>query len=227
MSEVSLLVNPFAGQGLKHSTLEQAVRTFKQKGVNPEILIPETIEDSRRFIESVASNHGRLIVYGGDGLVNQAIETLSGTSSVLGILPAGTGNDAARALGLLTGSLSQLIDRALSEPVPIDLLSTGNQLAITSIICGFPAAVNIRANRLNFPSGSNRYTLATLLELPKMRSQTYKIIVDNDHLQLSATAIIVSNTAFFGGGMRISPDADPTDGLLDICIIGEHIRIYN
>ncbi|MBT5568289.1 MAG: sphingosine kinase, partial [Acidimicrobiaceae bacterium] len=137
----------------------------------------------------------------------------------------GTGNDAAEALGLRAGSLEDRVDRALADPVPIDLIWTGERHAVTSCVAGFPADVNVRAEAMRFPRGPSRYTLATLAELPAMRPGRYRLTLDGEVVELTAAVVVVANTAFFGGGMRICPDADPTDGLLDVCIVGEVGRL--
>jgi diacylglycerol kinase (ATP) len=117
------------------------------------------------------------------------------------------------------------VDRALADPVPVDLIWTGERHAVTSCVTGFPAAVNVRAEAMRFPRGPSRYTLATLAELPAMRPGRYRLTLDGEVVELTAAVVVVANTAFFGGGMRICPDADPTDGLLDVCVVGEVGRL--
>ena len=99
----------------------------------------------------------------------------------------------------------------------------GDRPAVTNVIIGFPATVNERANRMRM--GAARYTVATLLEIPRMRPQPYRLVLDGEARDLHAAVVVVANTAYFGAGMAICPDADPTDGLLDVCVVGDAGRV--
>ena len=84
---------------------------------------------------------------------------------------------------------------------------------------GFDALVNRRANAMAWPKGSLRYPLATLAELRVFRPLQYRLTIDGKVRELEAMLVAVGNTSSYGGGMKICPDADPTDGLLDITLI--------
>ena len=226
VSQVSLLVNPQAGGGRAGPASKAVVAYLRDLGVETEVLAPTSPEDALEAARQVgAMGAGRLLVVGGDGLIRLAASALAGGTTVLGVVAAGTGNDAARALRLLDGSLEEQVQRALADPVPIDLVVGSGQPVVTSAVCGFPTTVNERANRMRFPKGASRYTLATLLEVPRMVPAHYRLILDGEALEIGAAAIVVANTAYFGGGMQICPEADPIDGLLDVCVIGDVGRL--
>ena len=171
--------------------------------------------------ESVASGTDTLLAVGGDGLINQAVNVLAGTDTVLGLIPVGTGNDFARSLNLDSGGLLEQSHKALCPATEVDLIKCGPHYVATSVICGFPAAVNLRANELRFPKGSSSYTFATLMELPLMSPAIYGLRLDGESFEVTAAAVVVANSAYFGGGMKICPDASTSDGLLDVCVIGD------
>jgi diacylglycerol kinase (ATP) len=154
-------------------------------------------------------------------LINQAVNVLAETDVVLGVIPVGTGNDFARSLGLNSGGLLEQTQKALSPAVKVDLIKCNSNFVTTSVICGFPAAVNLRANELRFPKGSSSYTVATLMELPLMSPAIYRLKLDGKSFEVVAAAVVVANSAYFGGGMKICPDASTSDGLLDVCVIGD------
>jgi diacylglycerol kinase (ATP) len=89
---------------------------------------------------------------------------------------------------------------------------------------GFDAIVNERANAMRWPKGPLRYDIATYAELVRLRPRPYTLTLDGRSVQLRAVLVAVGNTASYGGGMRICPDADPTDGLLDVVVAGEVSR---
>ena len=83
---------------------------------------------------------------------------------------------------------------------------------------GFDAAVNERANRMARPRGRSRYVIAVLLELARLTPHRYRVTIDRDARQVDAVLVTVGNTASIGGGMRLTPDARPDDGLLDVLV---------
>ncbi len=175
-------------------------------------------------IEAVAGGARRVVVVGGDGLVHLAIQAVAGTPTVLGLVPSGSGNDFARGVGLPT-ERDAAIDAAVADPTPIDLMRIGGRWAASVATAGFSVAVNARANAMRRPTGGSRYTIATILELPRLDVQPYQLRIDDRAVEVDATLITVANTSDFGGGMRITPAADPTDGLLDVTIVAAVGRV--
>jgi diacylglycerol kinase (ATP) len=166
----------------------------------------------------------RVIVVGGDGIVHLAVNALAMTPVVLGIVPIGTGNDGARALGL-PASLAAAIEAALQPAIDVDAIRTEHGWALTVATAGFGVAVNKRANRLRWPRGAAVYKRATLEELPGLRPLPLTLIVDGVSHEVSVTLIAVGNGAYFGGNMQICPAADPFDGLLDVTVVGKLGRV--
>tara|TARA_Y100001960_G_scaffold111586_1_gene119461 strand:+ start:408 stop:1298 length:891 start_codon:yes stop_codon:yes gene_type:complete len=222
MRKVSLLFNPLAGKGKALSVADEIQSILKELDVETDALIPTDRSQVEGVIkESVDSGIDTLIAVGGDGLINQAVNVLAETDIVLGVIPVGTGNDFARSLGLNSGGLLEQMQKALSPAVKVDLIKCDSNFVTTSVICGFPAAVNLRANELRFPKGSSSYTVATLMELPLMSPAIYRLKLDGESFEVTAAAVVVANSAYFGGGMKICPDASTSDGLLDVCVIGD------
>ena len=175
------------------------------------------------MLRNLAGQAERVVVVGGDGMVHLAANALAGSSTVLGIVTAGTGNDAAEALGL-PREIDAACGAALADPQPIDLLETDGGLGVTVATAGFSVAVNERADAMRWLRGSIKYTAATLVELPRMRPHRIALSLDGAVHEIEANLVAVANTAYFGGGMKIAPDADPTDGLLDVVVIGPATR---
>lgn len=221
MGKVSLLVNPQAGRGKAVTVAEEVQRLLGELNTECELLIPEDRKGVEKELEkSLNSGIERLVAIGGDGLIHQAVNILAGSDTALGIIPVGTGNDFARSLRLDSGELFEKTEKALLPAVKVDLIKCDSHFVATSVICGFPADVNLRANQLRFPKGSSSYTLATLMELPLMSPSSYELKLDGESFFIEAAAVVVANSSYFGGGMKICPDADPSDGLLDVCVIG-------
>jgi len=175
---------------------------------------------------AVAAGAQRLITVGGDGTLHLAVQAVAGTKTTLGVIPAGTGNDFARAFGLNSLSIEDATWRALSPAAPVDAIRSSNGRWVAfNVTGGFTVDVNDRAAALRFPKGPSRYTVATLLTLGRLRHRQVAITIDGERYERSSALFAVANTATFGGGMAICPDADPRDGVLDIALLGPASRI--
>lgn len=151
---------------------------------------------------------------GGDGIVHLAIQELAGSDLPLGIVPSGTGNDFAGALGLAGAGP----ERALADPTPVDLLCVRadgrpDRWIATVAIIGFPAEINARANRMRFRPGPAVYTVAMALELPGFSRTIVELRIDDETRTIDSAMLAIGNTRFFGGGALICRDAMANDGL--------------
>ena len=220
MGPVHVLGNPTARGG--RAQLDAVVAAFVRRDVDTTVLEATTPGAARaaakRAVEDGAS---RLVAVGGDGVVHLAVNAVAESDTVLGVVPLGTGNDFARALGLLDGDVDRQVERALADPVAIDAIRTDHGWIATVATLGFSGDVTARANVLAWPRGQLRYTVATLLQLPRLRTIPVTVEVDGRPVGGATTLLAVGNTAFFGGGMRICPDARPDDGRLHVVNIGD------
>jgi diacylglycerol kinase (ATP) len=166
-----------------------------------------------------------LVAAGGDGTVHRALQAVAGSGVGLAVLPAGTGNDFAAGTGVprdlpaaadaavaaLTAGTARAVDLARVTTTDGTTRWFGAVLA-----AGFDAVVNERANRMRRPRGPRRYDLAAALELVRLRPRPYTLTLDGVPHHFAGVLVAVGNCPSYGGGMRICPDADPGDGLLDV-----------
>ncbi|MEM1332500.1 MAG: diacylglycerol kinase family protein [Actinomycetota bacterium] len=217
-SVVHVLGNP--GHRARGQTVDAVVATLRARGVGVEPIVADSVAASAERTSAVVRDGAeRVIAVGGDGVVHLAVGAVARTATVLGIVPDGTGNDVARALGLLDGDLDARIERALADPVEVDAIRSDHGWIASVATLGFSGDVTARANAMRWPRGQARYTLATLLQLPRLRSIPVTVEVDGQVLTTSSSLLSVGNTAFFGGGMRICPGARPTDGVAEVVSI--------
>jgi len=165
-----------------------------------------------------------LVVLGGDGAVHHAVQYCAATGTPLGLVPAGTGNDLARGLGLPLDPLraADVVVAALRDRRrrSVDLGRVAGTWFASVLCTGFDAAVNARAARLRWPSGPRRYDVAVLAELAAFRARPVRLTTEHGRLDLDATLVAIGNTPFYGAGMQICPHADPADGLFDVTVVG-------
>lgn len=193
---------------------------IRGRGLDVDVPHCDSADDVRRAVQrSVDVGIERVVAVGGDGVVHLAIQAVAGSGTVLGIVPHGTGNDFARAVGLLGGRLEERVARAMAAPSPVDALRTTHGWVASVATLGFSGDVTARANAMRWPRGRARYTLATLRQLPRLRILDVNASIDGVPVVNSSTLLAIGNTAFFGGGMRICPDATPQDGVLQLVSI--------
>lgn len=227
--DLRLLVNPRAGRGRAIETAQQVAAILRGRGIAVLVSTAGSVSAMRSIAaEAVSRGDVGLVVIGGDGMSHLAIQEIAGTTTALGIIPAGTGNDFAAALGLprdVQRAATAIAD-ALGggEHRTVDLARCGRQWWASVLCAGFDSAVNDRANRMRWPHGPRRYDLALLAELIRLRTVPMTLRLDEQAVTLEATLVAVGNTSTYGGGIPICPDADPQDGLLDVTVVGRISR---
>jgi diacylglycerol kinase (ATP) len=229
-----VLANPTAGRGRHRGLLPQLLDRLAAGERPVRLLDARTPEQAQAACHAaVADGAGALVAVGGDGTVHLALQAVAGTGVPFGPVPAGTGNDFAADTGYPADPLAavEVITEAVrsgrSRPVDLARMTgpDGAQRWYGAVLAaGFDAIVNERANRMRWPRGPRRYDLAILVELARLRPRRYTLRLDGEPHELDAVLVAVGNCASYGGGMRICPDADPTDGLLDVVVGGRFDR---
>ncbi|MFF4981997.1 diacylglycerol kinase [Streptomyces sp. NPDC001046] len=229
--EITLFVNPTAGRGRGARAAQPAASALRAAGFSVRTVLGEDAADAlARARAAVAGGTGALVAVGGDGMANLALRAVAGTRTPLGLVAVGTGNDFARALGMPVrepAAAGRMIADALKggRIRDIDLGQVGDRWFGTVLASGFDSRVNDRGNRMRWPAGRLRYDLATIAELAGLRPVPYRIRLDGGETrEVEATLVAVGNGPSYGGGMRICPGADLTDGLFDITVIGHCTR---
>ncbi|MFD3655434.1 diacylglycerol kinase [Streptomyces sp. 24-1644] len=229
-SEITLFVNPTAGRGRGAHAAQPAASALRDAGFSVRTVLGEDADDAlRRAREAVGAGTGALIAVGGDGMASLALQAVAGTTTPLGVVAVGTGNDFARALGLPVrdpAAAGRLAARALKEGHvrDIDLGRVGERWFGSVLASGFDSRVNDRGNRMPW-GGRFRYDLAILAELAAFKPIPYRIRLDGGAVrEVEATLIAVGNGSTYGGGMRICADAVMDDGLFDVTVVGDCSR---
>jgi diacylglycerol kinase (ATP) len=219
--EIALLTNPTAGRGRGVRTAAIALPRLREAGFAVRDLAGRDADDARELARTcVRDGVEALVVCGGDGMVHLAVQELAGTATSLGIIPAGTGNDVARYLGIPRNDPQRAADVVVGSRVrAIDLARTGPTYFVTVLAAGFDSKVNERANAMTWPRGQMRYNLATLAELRVFEPLPYTLELDEEVRRCEAMLVAVGNGPSFGGGLRITEGARIDDGLLDVVVI--------
>ncbi|MGX5679839.1 diacylglycerol/lipid kinase family protein [Schumannella luteola] len=232
-------INPTASFGKGRDVGPAVVQTLRAVGHDVTSLQEpdfEQLMESGRW--AVASKPDALIVVGGDGMVNLGANLVAKTRVPLGIVPSGTGNDMARGLGIpfdnTEAAIRALVDALGRAPRSVDagrvhLVDDDGARAERWFACvlsaGFDAIVNERANRMRRPRGASRYMIALGLELARLKPIHYRLELDGEVLETTGALISVGNNVSLGGGMKVTPDAQLDDGLLDVLVVKALSRV--
>jgi diacylglycerol kinase (ATP) len=239
-----IIVNPIAGNGRAHGLAPRIGAWLAERGRTARIL--ETRE--RGHAERLASTagdlgHERVVVVGGDGTIQEVVNGLltaargNGESVPdMGVVPGGNGNDLVRNLSLPLDPMAALTVALGEETRRIDVAvatSSGGgaprHFAVAGGV-GFDARVAhvMYGHRMPWQRGRAGYFLSTFFELLRFRNHRLRVtLTDHDgERRIDRTSLLVAfaNGPFYGGGMQICPGADPSDGLLDVCVAGDLSR---
>jgi len=215
-----MLVNPGAGGGRGARSAAVAEPRLRDAGFRVERLEGRDGDEARDLAgRAVARGVETLVAVGGDGLVHLALQSLVHSGTNLGIIPAGTGNDAARCFDIPRNDPAAAADVVIAGRTrTVDVARTGPTYFLCVLSAGFDAVVNERANRMRWPHGQMRYNIATLAELRTFKPIHYTIDLDGNTKNVDAMLVAVGNGPSFGGGLRITEGAVLDDGLLDVVL---------
>lgn len=226
---ITLILNPTAGRGraakLRPELERLLTETAKASPDPSEWHIVETNaagQATALAAEAVRQGAETVAAVGGDGTLSEVLNGIVGTGAQLAVIPLGTGNDFSRTLGFGTDlpRAVQILFHGL--PKPIDLGNVHNRWFLNIAGCGFDAVVAERVNRgFRRLHGSPAYIAALLQSLLTYRPAALRLTLDGAVHAYRAMMCSVANAQYYGGGMRIAPDARLDDGLFDLCIIGE------
>ncbi|WP_051174975.1 YegS/Rv2252/BmrU family lipid kinase [Nocardia exalbida] len=237
--KVTVVTNPRSRHGKGSDAATAAIARLRAGGAEvTEVCAPSAAETVRQVRDSVAGAAPDAVVcIGGDGLINVTLPAVAETGVPLGMIPAGTGNDLARELGVPTDdpvAAAALVLRGRTRTIDLGRIesSVPPMWFATVAGTGFDARVTLRANDMRWPRGRLRYTAAALAEISGRFTVPYRVeLVDavtdgltnpgtGSVLETEAVMVAVGNTRTYGGGMLICPDALMDDGLLDLTVVG-------
>lgn len=221
--EIVVLVNPAAGWGRGARLAEPVAARLAEGGLTVRVEAGRDADDSLRLArDAVAAGVDGLLVVGGDGMAHLALQAVAGSGTALGVIPAGSGNDLARACLIPRRDPLAVTDLVIADQRRrIDLGRVGGTWFGTVLTAGFAASVAERVRGIRQPLGDLRYVFGVASQLRRWRPATYLLELDGHRVTTEAITVAVGNTRSFGGGVRICESADPEDGQFDVTVVGD------
>ena len=220
-ARIHAIVNPNAGGGYSSNVwpkvknlLSKYELTYSitEKHGDAELFAKKAIEDGNEFIA----------VVGGDGTLNEVVQSCAEKDITIIPVSAGTGSDFVRNFSInREGSIQDMIDQNISVEVDLGVAesSMGKRYFANIAEAGFGAEVMKRMNSHKKKRGGGSFTSTILMELYNFKKFQCTIKSEEYEETLDASEIIIANGLYFGGGIKAAPDAAMSDGLLTVHII--------
>ena len=217
------IINPAAGSRDRTATYSDQIHKLC-KGLDYAIEISKAPGQCREIARKAAQSGEEIRIYscGGDGTMNEIVSGVAGYPNVaVTMYSGGSGNDFARMFDHPDAfrDLERLLD---AEEVTFDLIRCNDDYSLN--ICSVGLDARIAADVANYKrlpllSGFRAYAASTVINLLKGISEHYVIELDGERIDGKKTLICACNGRFYGGGFNPVPEADPTDGKLEVLVI--------
>ncbi len=210
------IVNPIAGNGNALKISKDIKHICAEEKFNYEIIFTTGPGHAKAIAQKYRTKLGENIVYsvGGDGTLNEIVNGIANSNTILGVIPGGTGNDFYRSIGYSCRPINK-----------IDIGKVNDRYFINIASLGLDANIAQSANELktkNIPN-SLVYYISIIKELIKITN--INLLVDNRQQSEDFTMLSVCNGAYYGGGIKLAPHALINDGVFDIYEVSKATRI--
>lgn len=223
------IINPAAGS---HDRTDEYTEKIHAAcgGLEYEIHVSQYPGNCRELAHSAAEGGAPCRIYacGGDGTLNEVAAGATGfPNAAVTVFSGGSGNDFVKLFNDPKAffELERLLD---AQEIEFDMIRCNGDLALNICSVGLDARIGTDVShykRLPLLSGFRAYAASTLINVIKGISEHYVVEVNGETIDGRKTMICVCNGRFYGGGFNPVPEADPTDGLLDVLIVEKVSRL--
>ena len=220
MRSFTALVNPISGGGRAAEKWAPLAARISAAGAEVRVELTRSREHAVESARTAASEGRIVVAVGGDGLVRDVAEGVVAARGVMGIVPAGRGNDLARSLGFPT-DVPGLADLLLAGvDAPCDVIELGDLIVLGNVYCGIDSVSNAMINNNRWLPPKLVYRLAPVRAIVTWRAPRFTLTVDGEVSSVRAHMVVVGNSGAYGHGLRIVPSARIDDGQLDVLVVG-------
>jgi YegS/Rv2252/BmrU family lipid kinase len=217
-----LIVNPHAGGGRALAGLPAVEQALRGHGVEFTVHHTTGIEHAQALARGAVQAGEVAVSFGGDGLAGAIAHALRGTHGTLGLLPGGRGNDFARKVGIPLDLPGACLVLALGIERTVDVAEVDGRTFLGIASFGIDTEVQDIANATTSLKGQAVYLYATLRALAAWKPVPLVVAVDGgEPRRFEGYSVAACNSGVYGGGMHLAPDAEITDGLLDVVSYGD------
>lgn len=215
----AFLVNPASGGGAAPEAVVPVARRLRDAGATVEVTYSPGPAATRDLVRAAVAAGQVVVSVGGDGMLSSLAGEVATRGGVLGVVPAGRGNDFARMLGLPDDPLAQADVLLAGRTRVVDLVAYGDRLVAGSVYAGVDARAAEIVDGVGWLPAQLQYPWAAVRALATYQPARYRVTVDGARHEFSAATVVVANSCYYGKGMQIAPGARLDDGLLDVVVI--------
>lgn len=219
--KVYAIVNPVAGGGYSEEIYRSVLKEFE--GLDLEYSLTEKPGHATGLArKAMERGFTHIVCVGGDGTLNEIVQSMAHSDAVLVPISAGTGSDFVKTIGLRDiPSVVKAVQQERSVPVDLGRVTrNGESRYFLNILeVGFGARVMKRVNSRKKVHDGSSFTSAVLSSVPSYRPYEVKVTHEGGTESLRVAEMIIANGKYFGGGMLAAPNADPRDGMLDVHMV--------
>ena len=217
------IINPEAGKGRSLGYIEKIKNYFKNVDEPYYIEVTKYPGHATEIVKSyTALKDYRVYAVGGDGTLNEVLNGIVGTGSVLAVIPCGSGNDFVKSIVEDDNIEDIFLSTLRGKEKYIDLGKINDRYFINISSVGFDSEVVYSANsikKFKFIPGPTAYILGIIITLFKFKFIKTIITIDGVKLEKEILLAAIANGRCYGGGVKISPKSDISDGIFDLCIV--------
>lgn len=220
MKKYKLIANPAAGTQRSRHIAAQVVELLGQRKVEFDLEFTTAPKHAAEIVLRSCRDFDAIVAIGGDGTIHEIAGAMLDCDIPLGIIPAGSGNDLIKALGI-PNDVRAAVDILTAGQERVIDAGTINGLCFVNVVgIGFDAAVNHNSHGFRWPaSGLLRYVMALITTLGTYSPLPLTITIDGTRLTQDLFLLTIGNGTTCGGGFRLTPHARLDDGLLDVTFV--------
>ena len=229
------ILNPVAGVGARRDFLQMIASACNEKGVKHKILFTRCPGDAKKIIEKKFEKFDIFVAVGGDGTMNEVASALAGTTGIMGLIPAGSGNALGRELELSMNPEKAIQQLLNGHSIKIDTGLVNGRRFMN--VCGLGFDNHIaRCFAKTTKRGSIPYFTLVMKEFFSYKPENYIVEYEGNSTMYTATVVTLANTSQYGNNAYIAPQASVQDGVLDCSVlkpfgffgaIGLAFRLFN
>ena len=228
---VAVIINPISGTHGHPETVRRRTQLahdlLSSAGIEHQVFITERAGHAHEIAHgSVRDGASLVFAWGGDGTMNEVGRALAFSTTTLGLIPAGSGNGLARELNIPFDPAAALKNALQGTDRRIDVGEIGGHLFFNAAGVGFDAHVTAMFN--NRPKGRRgllSYVMIALRELLSYQSEEYAIVTEHETMRYPSLLIALANSRQYGNGAIVAPNANLSDGHLDLVVIRSRSRL--
>ncbi len=225
------ILNPAAGSRDRTAEYTQKIESLcRERGLSFQIAVSERPGHCRELARQAAEKGEPVRIYacGGDGTLNEVAAGAAGfDNAAVTVFSGGSGNDFVKLFDQPEAfrDLARLLD---CEEASFDMIRVNDDLCLNICSVGLDARIGTDVSnykRLPLLHGFRAYAASTVVNVIRGICEPYEILINGEQIQGEKTLICACNGRYYGGGFNPVPEADPTDGLLDVLIVEKVSRL--